>query len=81
MFKEIVDDARRTPDIGGSQKLTMSTLCSGELKKLFNQSVGGKKHFLAILNKEALIKPLLIFQEYSENLPNCRKLKIIFVLW
>ena len=33
MFKEIVDDARRTPDIGRSQKLTMSTLCSGELKK------------------------------------------------
>ena len=32
MFKEIVDDARRTPDIGRSQKLTMSTLCSGELK-------------------------------------------------
>ena len=32
MFKEIVDDARRTPDIGQSQKLTMSTLCSGELK-------------------------------------------------
>ena len=40
MFKEIVDDARwttddarRTPDIGRSQKLTMSTLCSGQLKK------------------------------------------------
>ena len=33
MFKEIVDDARRTLDIGLSQKLTMSTLCSGELKK------------------------------------------------
>ena len=32
MFKEIVDDARRTPDIGRSQKVTMSTLCSGELK-------------------------------------------------
>ena len=32
MFKEIVDDARRTPDIGRSKKLTMSTLCSGELK-------------------------------------------------
>ena len=33
MFKEIVDDAGRTPDIGRSQKLTMSTLCSGELKR------------------------------------------------
>ena len=33
MFKEIVDDARRTPDIGRSRKLTMSTLCSGELKR------------------------------------------------
>ena len=33
MFKEIVDDAQRTPDIGRSQKLTMSTLCSGELKR------------------------------------------------
>ena len=33
MYKEIVDDARRTPDIGQSQKLTMSTLCSGELEK------------------------------------------------
>ena len=33
MFKEIVDDAQRTPDIGRSQKLTMSTLCSGELTK------------------------------------------------
>ena len=33
MFKEIVDDRRRTTDIGQSQKLTMSTLCSGELKK------------------------------------------------
>ena len=33
MFKEIVDDARRTPGIGRSQKLTMSTLCSVELKK------------------------------------------------
>ena len=32
MFKEIVDDARRTPDFGRSQKLTMSTLCSVELK-------------------------------------------------
>ena len=32
MFKEIVDDVRRTPDIGPSQKLTMSTLCSGQLK-------------------------------------------------
>ena len=32
MFKEIVNDAQRTPDIGRSQKLTMSTLCSGELK-------------------------------------------------
>ena len=39
MFKEIVndtrrttDEARQTPDIGRSQKLTMSTLCSGELK-------------------------------------------------
>ena len=32
MFKEIVDNARRTTDIGRSQKLTMSTLCSGELK-------------------------------------------------
>ena len=32
MFKEIVDDARRTPDIARSQKLTMSTLCSGELQ-------------------------------------------------
>ena len=26
-------DGRRTPDIGRSQKLTMSTLCSGELKR------------------------------------------------
>ena len=33
MFKEIVDDARQTPDIGRSQKLTMSTLCPGELKR------------------------------------------------
>ena len=33
MFKEIVDDARQTTDIGRSQKLTVSTLCSGELKK------------------------------------------------
>ena len=32
MFKEIVDDGRRTTDIGRSQKLTMSTSCSGELK-------------------------------------------------
>ena len=32
MFKEIMDDARWTPDIGRSQKLTMSTLSSGELK-------------------------------------------------
>ena len=38
MFKEIVDDARRTPDIGRSQKLTMSTLCSGELKKFWAKS-------------------------------------------
>ena len=35
MFKEIVDDGRRTPDIGRSQKLTMSTSCSGELKIIF----------------------------------------------
>ena len=41
MFKEIVDDAQRTThdgrwmlDIGRSQKFTMSTLCSGELKIL-----------------------------------------------
>ena len=33
MFKEIVDDGRRTTDFGRSQKLTMCTLCSGELKK------------------------------------------------
>ena len=33
MFKENVDDARRTTDIGRSQKLTLSTSCSGELKK------------------------------------------------
>ena len=33
MFKEIVDDARRT--LGKSQKLTMSTLCSGELKNIY----------------------------------------------
>ena len=40
MYKKIVDDARRTmddarrtPDIGRSQKLTMSTLCSGEQKR------------------------------------------------
>ena len=32
MFKEIVDDGRRTTDIERSQKLTMSTSCSGELK-------------------------------------------------
>ena len=32
MFKEIVDDAGLTTDIGRSQKLTMSTSCSGELK-------------------------------------------------
>ena len=43
MFKEIVDDARRTPDIGRSQKLTMSTLCSCELKeRIF------KKFFMSI---------------------------------
>ena len=32
MFKEIVDDGRRMTDIERSQKLTMSTSCSGELK-------------------------------------------------
>ena len=32
MFKEIVDNGRRTMDIERSQKLTMSTSCSGELK-------------------------------------------------
>ena len=49
MFKEIVDDAKQTPDIGRSQKFTMSTLCSGELKKI--ESIvrkgenAGYKHF------------------------------------
>ena len=37
MFKEIVDDAQQTPDIGLSQKLTMSTLCSGELKRIIKE--------------------------------------------
>ena len=39
MFKEIVDDHK----IGRSQKLTMSTLCSGELK-----STLGKKNLVDI---------------------------------
>jgi len=37
LFKEIVDartHGRWTTDNGPSQKLTLSTLCSGELKKL-----------------------------------------------
>ena len=33
MFKEIVDDARRTTDTSPPQKLPLSTLCSGVLKK------------------------------------------------
>ena len=33
MFEEIVDDARRTTDTSPLQKLPLSTLCLGELKK------------------------------------------------
>ena len=44
MFKEIVDDARQTPDMGQSQKLTMSTLCSGELK-IIKDEIFGKRNF------------------------------------
>ena len=46
MFKEIVDDARRTQDIGRSQKLTMSTLCSGELKIIEKGENARYQHFL-----------------------------------
>jgi len=38
LFKEIVDartHGRWTTDNGPSQKLTLSTLCSGELKKVY----------------------------------------------
>ena len=38
-----MDDTRWTPDTGPSQKLTMSTLCSGELK---NNALSFKKQFI-----------------------------------
>ena len=58
MFKEIVDDARRTPDIGRSQKLIMSTLCSGELKIVFNAMLT-KNMITKNVNNETLTFNLL----------------------
>ena len=42
MFKEIVDDGQRMTDIGLSQKLTMSTLCSGELTRQRAKNLKGQ---------------------------------------
>ena len=67
MFKEIVDDAWRTMDIGQSQKLTMSTLCSGELKMEIELSewpedIVGKGEFARY--EQFLLSPLC-FQKLS----------------
>ena len=35
----MVDDGQRTTDIGRSQKLTMSTSCSGELKRVITEEI------------------------------------------
>ena len=48
MFKGIVDDGRRTTDIERSQKLTMSTSCSGELKRIFAEIAITKNAFEVI---------------------------------
>jgi len=50
MFKEkkLTDDERRTTDDGLSQQLTLSTLCSGELKMK-------KKHMINKIKQKAHI--------------------------
>ena len=68
MFKEIVDDGRptsddrrRMTDIGRSQKLTMSTLCLGELKMVQFRAFQSvfqhefrlfQRHFLSIFTSD-----------------------------
>ena len=46
-------DGRRTPDIGQSQKLTMSTLCSGELKRKKKTSLRKSHHHLDLRSNDS----------------------------